>query len=177
MNALVVFESSFGNTEAIAEAIAAGLSHSVAVTVVEVRDAPHRVPSGVDLVVVGGPTHAFGLSREETRQQALSQGAPKTRSARFGLRDWLEVLRSDGRRVAFAAFDTRLRRWWALGSAARAADRRLARAHLVRLARPMTFFVAANAGPLLVGEVESARAWGRTLGRELGDRATACDAV
>jgi hypothetical protein len=133
MKALVVFESSFGCTEAIADAIAGGLSHRMAVTVLDVRAAPHRVPDDVDLVVAGGPTHAFGLSREQTRQEALAQGAKPTQSARFGLRDWLAVLQADGRRPAFAAFDTRVRRWWARGSAGRAIDRRLARGHLVRL--------------------------------------------
>src|SRR5690348_4122844 len=112
MKALVVFESSFGNTEAIAEAVAEGLSHRLAVEVLDVRAAPHRLPADVDLLIVGGPTQGFGLSREQTRQEALHQGAPMTPSARFGLRDWLAVLEPAGHRPAFAAFDTRLRRWW-----------------------------------------------------------------
>jgi hypothetical protein len=111
------------------------------------------------------------MSREDTRGEALAQGAPLTHTARFGLRDWLAVLRTDGRRPAFATFDTRLPGWWVRGSAARAADRRLARARLVRLARPMSFVVAEIPGPLLVGEVASARAWGRRLGEAMTDRA------
>ena len=62
-NALVVFESMFGNTEAVANAIADGLKEQGAVRVVEVGEAPDGLPSGVDLLVVGGPTHARGDER------------------------------------------------------------------------------------------------------------------
>ena len=47
----------FGNTEAIARSVAEGLSGEFEVTVAEVWTGPR--PSGVDLLVVGGPTHAF----------------------------------------------------------------------------------------------------------------------
>jgi flavodoxin len=60
MTALVVHESHWGNTRAVAEAIADGLNDSDGgpAEVVDVGSAPSPLPDGVDLVVLGGPTHA-----------------------------------------------------------------------------------------------------------------------
>src|SRR5687767_14509631 len=63
MRALVVYESMFGNTSAVATAIATGLSTRMGVDLVEVAAAPAALDAGVDLVVAGGPTHAFSMSR------------------------------------------------------------------------------------------------------------------
>jgi flavodoxin len=70
MRALIVVESWFGNTRAIAGAVAEGLGGFMTVDVTEIGDAPARVAPDVDLVVVGGPTHAFGMSRPSTRRPA-----------------------------------------------------------------------------------------------------------
>ena len=59
--ALVVVESSFGNTRAVAEAIRDGIATHTPAGLVEVGDAPSRLPEAVDLLVVGGPTQAFGM--------------------------------------------------------------------------------------------------------------------
>lgn len=56
MRALVVYESMFGNTRAVASAIARGLETRMAVDLFEVSTAPDRVDDGVDLVVAGDPT-------------------------------------------------------------------------------------------------------------------------
>jgi hypothetical protein len=73
MRALVVFESAFGNTEKIARAINEGLTSVVPTRAVEVGGAALELEGDVDLLVVGGPTHAFGMSRPGTRQQAAKQ--------------------------------------------------------------------------------------------------------
>ena len=67
MRALVVYESMFGNTEAVARAVADGLAEMHDVDLREVSQAPIAVIARVDLIVVGGPTHAFSLSRPATR--------------------------------------------------------------------------------------------------------------
>ena len=88
---LVCFESMFGNTEAVAKAIAEGLSDHVSTTIEDVVTArPHA--DNVDLLVVGAPTHAFGLSWRQTRMSAASQGARAPQSELIGLREWLEAL-------------------------------------------------------------------------------------
>lgn len=69
MKALVVYESIYGNTQAIAAAIGAGLRTRAGaeVELVEVGSAPDAEP--YDLVAVGGPIHAWGMgeSRELAR--------------------------------------------------------------------------------------------------------------
>ena len=52
MRALVVYESMFGNTKAVAEAVATGVSSQMSVDVVEVGHASPVVDQYVDLLVV-----------------------------------------------------------------------------------------------------------------------------
>src|SRR6188472_2874693 len=87
MSALVVVESMWGNTRAVAEAVARGLGEEV--EVVEVQDAPTPLPDNVDLLVVGGPTHAFAMSRSTTRHDAVERGARGADEA-HGIREWLD---------------------------------------------------------------------------------------
>ena len=70
---LVVFESMFGNTQVIASSVADGLAPRMQVDLMEVGVAPTALDGDVDLLVVGGPTHAFGMSRPGTRQLAAQQ--------------------------------------------------------------------------------------------------------
>jgi flavodoxin len=93
MKTLVVYESMFGNTEQIANAVAAGLGESVDVQVTEVADAPTDPGPDVALIVAGGPTHAFSMSRENTRADAISKGAHEG-EREFGLREWMAALPS-----------------------------------------------------------------------------------
>jgi flavodoxin len=71
----VVYESMFGNTKSVARAVADGLSERFDVDLRDVSQAPASDIGPVDLIVVGGPTHAFSLSRPATRASALEQGA------------------------------------------------------------------------------------------------------
>ncbi len=158
-SALVVVESMFGNTRAVADAVAAGLAESVPATVVEVSTAPSR--TGVDLLVVGGPTHALGLSRRATRDDAVRQGAVDA-GVQVGIREWLQDL-PDQPGTAVATFDTRVRRRGVPGSAARAAMRRLRSRGMRSLHEPQTFWVTTTIGPLAPGELDRARNWGRRL--------------
>ena len=73
MSALVVYESMFGNTQSIAKGIGEGLSSRMTVEIVEVGEAPSVIDPDVELLVVGGPTHAFGMRRPGTRQNAAQQ--------------------------------------------------------------------------------------------------------
>lgn len=163
MYALVVYESMFGNTRRIAEAVADGLALTMKVEVVEVGSAPTTLDGEVDLLVVGGPTHVFGMSRSSTRQSAAEQAKGPLVSQGEGLREWLGGVRSRSARLAVVAFDTRISKPRLPGSAARAAGRRLRRLGL-RIAAPATsFYVVGSLGPLVSGEVERARMWGEQL--------------
>lgn len=161
MNALVVVESVFGNTRRIAEAVAEGLGPAVRVVDVAQAARTPELLDGVDLLVVGGPTHAFGMTRLATRRSAAEQGGPP--AAATGLREWLAALPRAAQPVSAAAFDTRVNRPRLPGSAASGAARRLRRLGYDVVARPETFRVVGTQGRLLDAEPERARVWGHNL--------------
>ena len=88
MRALVVVESMFGNTRLVAEAIAEGIYGFIPMDVFRVDDAPTKIAPEVALLVVGGPTHAFGMSRPRTREDAMTQSG-EADAAGIGMREWL----------------------------------------------------------------------------------------
>lgn len=160
MNVLMVIESWFGNTRAIGDAIASGLSDDGArVRVVGVDDAPARLPQGVNLLVVGAPTQNRGLSTSATRKQAAKSGGA---SGRTGVREWLSVVEQIGG-IAVAAFDTSTGRGWLSGSAAKAIARLLSSRGRGDAVETRTFVVRGTKGPLVPDEIENARRWGREL--------------
>ncbi|HWL37777.1 MAG TPA: hypothetical protein VNQ77_16435 [Frankiaceae bacterium] len=159
MRALVVYESLFGNTLTVARAVAEGVARHLKTETVEAGNAPTVLGDDVALLVAGGPTHAFGLSRQSTRASAVEQGA--TGASETGLREWLDALAPGS--AAAATFDTRVRRPRVPGSAANAAERRLRGKGYVVVRPAETFWVGGTPGPLLPGEVERARAWGASV--------------
>ena len=160
MSTLVVHESMWGNTRQVAEAIAERLGDDV--TVVAVDEAPASIPSEVDLLVVGGPTHAFSMSRASTRDDAVTKGAASGHAV-SGIREWLGGLPPSDH-IDVATFDTRVGSVRHLpGSAAKAAAHQVRRHHLGHLVDTESFYVADMAGPLLDGELRRASAWGHSL--------------
>jgi flavodoxin len=159
VKALVIYESMFGNTEAVARAVAEGMSDRFDVVVADVRTMPRAF--GMDLIVVGAPTHAFGMSRPATRADAVRQGADRENVAEVGLREWLDTSPQLARTAA-AAFDTKIDNRMA-GSAARKASRKLRRLGCRVIARPESYHVTGTPGPLMDGERERARQWGEKV--------------
>ena len=76
MKSVVIYESLYGNTHLIADAIASGLSAYGEVEVLPVAAADRARVAEADLVVVGGPTHMHGTSGTRTREAAIA-GADK----------------------------------------------------------------------------------------------------
>ena len=166
MTVLVVVESSFGNTRAVAEAIREGLATHTETELLDVGDAPSRLPDTVDLLVVGGPTHAFGMSRPETRRDAVQKGATLT-VPETGLREWIAGLSADTHRPPVVTFDTRTKHRWVPGSAAAQASAALSEHGFPSAAPRKSFRVDDISGPLLPGELERARDWGAALGDQV----------
>jgi hypothetical protein len=168
MRAVVVYESMYGNTRQVAEAIGAGLSATAEAVVVPVERADEEALRFVDLLVLGAPTHAWGLSRPSTRrgaaQAAQKPGSTLQTEARVdgaGMREWLGELRCIPTRVA--AFDTRMHAPLGLsGSAARKIGRRLRRYGFVLADDPVGFYVTRE-NTLEDGELSRARKWGEHL--------------
>jgi flavodoxin len=153
----------FGNTEQIAHAVADGLRESVDVQLAEVADAPAEPDPEVALIVAGGPTHAFSMSRQNTRADAISKGASEGEQE-FGLREWLSALPSGQHTEKMATFDTKIKSMRHLpGSAAKSAAKAARRHGYESVSKAESFYVDDVDGPLLDGEVDRAREWGRQL--------------
>ncbi|WP_328401525.1 flavodoxin family protein [Nocardia sp. NBC_00403] len=168
MRARVVYESMFGNTAAVAEAIAQGLLEHAEVEMLNVVAAAEVPALAVHLLVVGGPTHTFGLSRPQTRRDAAKlTDAPI--AIDIGIREWLEAapLVPPGHRAL--AFGTKVAKPpWLPGSAARGIAKRLWRLGYTLADQPVDFLVEDTTGPLAPGELDRARVWaGRIAHTEL----------
>jgi menaquinone-dependent protoporphyrinogen IX oxidase len=167
MKAIVVYESVYGNTRAVAEAIAEGLGGSEVVAVSKADPIPVA-----DLLVIGGPTHMHGMASSRTRQVAVSAAhedgthvEPEAAEGP-GLRAWLRDL-PDAKGARAAAFDTRLDKSpWLTGVASRGIARRLHRRGY-EIVGTESFLVEDGEGPLEEGELDRARAWGAELAGSL----------
>jgi Flavodoxin len=169
MRTVVVYESMFGNTKAIAEAIAEGIGGADEVTLGSVDNRSPDEVADARLLVAGGPTHAHGMARANAHHTLAKDAS----YAKYGavlageesLRGWLERLPPG--RTAAAAFDTRYDKpRWLTGSAAAKIAQRLRRKGYP-IVGAESFFVQTAGGPLADGERERAVAWGRALAANL----------
>jgi flavodoxin len=158
MNALVVFDTQYGNTEQVARAIATGLTPTFSVQLAKADQLAQIDAEQIDFLIVGGPTQRHKLSAAlATMLDAMPHG---TLSG-----------------VKVAAFDTRYRMAaWLSGSAAKAIARAL-RKHGGHLAVPtQSFFMEGDVPPkgqkrrhqlehLEPGELERATTWGAEIAR------------
>ena len=170
MRALVVYESMFGNTHAVAQHIAEGIDAVATAAVVSVHDATPDAVASADLVVVGGPTHVHGMSSGRSRAGAEDIAAKDADldldpdAYGDGLRDWFEQLADDaGAGRLAAAFDTRVHGSTLLtGQASKGITKRLRR-HAFELVLDGESFFVDKSNHLETGEAERATDWGRTL--------------
>ncbi len=164
--ALVIYESMFGNGQAVAKAIADGLGRHIEASAVEVGEAPVALERDVAFLVVGGPNHGTGMSTAKSREQAGGSWEASIVSSGIGLRDWFDLVLPPAKPIRAVAYDTRLAkpffmRW--LDRCSRGIESRL-RAHGFVIASPAEhFFVTGPHGPLAEGELDRARRWGELL--------------
>ncbi len=164
MKAIVVYESLWGNTAAVARAIAEGLGSGA--RVLSTAEATAAELAGADLIVAGAPVMGFSLPNDSSlRNVAMSshRGAPAPPDLSHpAMRTWLgTVPPGQGRSTAF---ETRLRGPWP-GGATKAIVKGLERAGYPSLAKPASFYVLGQYGPLAEGELERARQWGVELAK------------
>jgi flavodoxin I len=161
MNALVVFDSMFGNTEQLARAIADVLGSRFSVCLERADQIRAIDPDGIDLLIVGGPTHRQKMSAS---LQAVLEATP--RGALKGLKA--------------ATFDTRYRMSaWLSGSAGQRIARHLRRLGARLVVPTESFFMERDFPPeghkrrhnlerLEAGELERATEWACHLLSVLG---------
>ena len=155
MRTLVIYDSFFGNTEQIAQAISQALSSPEKVGLFRVSNVRPEHLTGVELLVVGSPTRGFRPTE--------------------GIRDFLKGISSKGLAgVRVAAFDTRLatsdiksavlRMLVNIGGyAAKPIAGRLKKKGGELIMPPEGFFVEGTEGPLKAGELERAADWARQI--------------
>ncbi len=169
MNAVVVYESHWGNTAAVARAIAAGIGPDVRALTTD--EASTEALTDVDLVVAGAPVIAFRLASDKMLEDMLDQSgkAPSPPDLSHpSMRSWLDRLpRGQGRS---AAFETRV--WWSPRGATSDIERRLEGAGYPPIARAQRFVVKGSFGPLRDGELERAREWGAELAKTMTARSS-----
>ncbi|HSN77897.1 MAG TPA: flavodoxin domain-containing protein [Anaerolineae bacterium] len=160
MKAMVIYDSQFGNTAQIAQAVGRGLSEALGsrdeVSVRHIGEVQAGSLAGCAVLVVGSPTQKF---RATSAIKDLLKNLPKN------------ALRG----VRTAAFDTRLAEEEInahkmlnkfvdiFGYAAQPIDDGLQKKGGQQAALPTGFYVAGTEGPLLEGELERATAWGRQI--------------
>jgi len=166
MNAIVVYESLWGNTAEVARAVAEGLGPGA--RALRVDEAGSADAAAADLIVAGAPVFGFKLSSAQMREgirKNPGKGPAPDLSCPL-LSSWLEAL-APGAGWG-AAFDTQVR--GPFGKGAPEIARLLEAAGYLPLAEPEGYVVKGRHGPLRAGELERARAWGEQLARAVEAR-------
>jgi flavodoxin len=145
MNALVLYDSQYGDTEHIAQAIANALGEFGEVRAVRLDPAQPVELQGLDVFIVGSPTQGW---RPTPAIQSFLEGTSSQELAGLG----------------GACFDTRFRLpRFMTGSAAKVMAAKLREKGVSLLAEPESFFVKGTEGPLRDGELDRAAVWARML--------------
>jgi len=145
MNALVLYDSQYGDTERIAQAIADTLGEFGEARTVRLDPSQPVGLQGVDVFIVGCPTQGWRPT------QAVQSFLEEVSSEELG-------------GMAVACFDTRFRlpRFMS-GSAAKVMARKLREKAVSLLVEPESFFVEGTEGPLREGELQRAATWARQI--------------
>jgi hypothetical protein len=165
MKAIVVYESLWGNTAAIARAIAAGIGPEA--RALSTAEASGAAIADAELIVAGAPVIAFSLPTEKMRKDLGANPGKAPRPPDLShpsMRSWLAALPMGHGKSA--AFETRIS--WSPGGATAAIVRGLEGAGYPAIAKAHRFIVTGTYGPLRDGEVERARAWGAELTLAMG---------
>ena len=160
MKAVVVYESLWGNTAAVARAVAEGFGPDARAMTTD--EATEPVVAEADVIVAGAPVIAFSLASDRTRNdiaKAEKDAPTPPDTAHPSLRSWLASLPA-GHGVS-AAFETRI--WWSPRGATGAIEQGLRKAGYARIAKPGKFVVDGKYGPLRDGELDKARQWGHDV--------------
>ena len=150
MKALVVYDSLYGNTKTVAQAVSSAVSGEV--EVLHVGEVQVSDLGAYDLLIVGAPTH--GAKPSPAVQDFLDQ---------------IQMRALEGKNVA--AFDTRMtnRLITLFGTAAPKIAKALKERGATQVGKPAGFFVTGGEGPLKEGEIERAVVWARDLAAESTD--------
>ncbi len=155
MKALIVYDSYFGNTEQVAQAIATALGSSKDVGILRVGKVKSEQLKGLKLLIVGSPTRAFNPT---TALKNFLRSVPKNslngvRVAAFDTRISQDEINS-----GIISFLVKL-----FGYAAKPIAGKLKKKGGELVVSPEGFFVQDTEGPLKEGELERAAKWAEQI--------------
>jgi flavodoxin len=155
MKALVIYDSYFGNTEKIAQAIGNALGPKTIVQTVKVDQAEQGMLEGIDILVVGSPTRAFSPTPaiKSFLKMIKPKGLQGVKVAAFDTRIPL-----DEKTPGFLRFMVRL-----FGYADKPLQTLMVQKGGQATVPSQGFFVTASEGPLQDGELERASAWAKQI--------------
>ena len=155
MKALVIYDSYFGNTEQIAQAIGNALGSPEDVEILRVGNVKPEQLAGLELLIVGSPTRAFRPTPAITN---LLKGIPTN-----GLGGVKVAAFDTG--IAIADMKPAILRFMAgvFGYAAKRIASRLQKKGGQLAVPPEGFLVMGAEGPLKEGELERAADWARQV--------------
>ena len=169
MRAVVVYESLWGNTAAVARAIAEGIGSDA--RALSTAEAVGDALAGVDLLVAGAPAHYHLLPSAKSRATAATNpgelGPPDL--SHPPMREWLAGLPRGRGKGHSAAFDTSIAGFWGGGATPRI-RRGLNRAGYRPMMKSRDFIIETDTGMLREGELEQARAWGVQIAAAVRER-------
>lgn len=174
MRVLVAYESMYGNTAEIGEAIAAALRPANTVDVMPASRVDVEHLAGYDLLVLGAPCMAHALPGPWTRRVAVQRINPLGRDPNeTGVRELLPLVPRT-RHAWAAAFDTRLPGVALFtGAPSRTIARRLRRRGYRLAASPVSFTVSGSPPRLISGETVRAASWAAALAARIEHESTA----
>lgn len=155
MKALIIYDSYFGNTEKIAQAIGAAFNPQECAGVVRATELKPEQLQNVDLIIAGSPTRAFRPSEGLTKAlNGLPAGALQGKKvAAFDTR-----INPDDTNSGFLRFMVKL-----FGYAAKPIAGMLKKKGGSLVQQPEGFYVKDSEGPLKDGELERAARWAQSL--------------
>jgi len=159
MKALVVYDSLYGNTEKIAEAIAEGINSTGDAIFRRANEVSLKDLESIDLLIVGAPTQA---GRASQPLQAFLNRIPQNEISNINVAAFDTRFQAQGRSWAMRKF------LGALGYAAGRIAKTLQSKGGQLVAPPEGFIVDDKEGPLKDGELERAAAWGKGIAESIG---------
>lgn len=153
---VIVYDSVFGNTEMIAQAIAGSKVENITIDLRRVGDVTIDELSGVKTLIIGSPTRQFKATGATDRflNQFTKDSLNGVKIAAFDTRMTEAEINSN----KFLSFMVKL-----FGYAAEKISKRLKKLGGVVVAPPVGFYVKGVEGPLLDGELERASKWALTV--------------
>lgn len=153
MGIMIVYDSFFGNTEKIAQAISDSLSSEDNVKIFRVSDIRPEQLLGLKLLIVGSPTRAFKPTKSilDLLDRIPSKGLEGVKVVAFDTR----ISSVDANSRIFNVLEKRF------GYAAKPIADKLKKKGGSLILTPEGFFVKESEGPLKDGELERAREWAK----------------